>query len=160
MSAPHRIDEAAFGVVYGTITVMGLLLAMDPDHIEPLRAAGYLFVSVLAVAMAKAFAELCETALKTGQNARPADIASAWRHSRTTLIAANGPTGAFLLAATGLIDGATAHALAQLLAIALLCAFGVRIGRALDGTVRASVIGAAVCGGIGLAIALLKNAIH
>ncbi|MEM9429940.1 MAG: hypothetical protein AAGA32_10635 [Pseudomonadota bacterium] len=160
MSGPRRVDEAAFGVVYGTITVMGLLLAMDPDHVEPLRAAGYLFVSVLAVAMAKAFAELCETALKTGQNADPADIASAWRHSRTTLFAANGPTAALLLAAAGLIEGATAHALAQLLAIALLCVFGIRIGRALDGTLKASVIGAAVCGGIGLAIAVLKNAIH
>ena len=58
----QRIDEAAFGVVYGSITVMALLMAMTPPLEEPGRKALILFGSVFAVALAKAYAERSITA--------------------------------------------------------------------------------------------------
>ncbi len=66
------IDEAAFGVIYGAVTVMGVLMATRPDGLNPLLMAGTLFTTVLAVTLAKTYADLASTVLKTGQQANRA----------------------------------------------------------------------------------------
>ncbi len=97
----HKIDEAAFGVVYGSITVMALLMGVQPPIDDPGHKAILLFGSVFAVAVAKAYAEICERILQSGHAATWSDVRAVWHHSRTVLLAANGPTLAFLLAALG-----------------------------------------------------------
>ena len=75
MTPPTRkIDEAAFGVVYGSITVIALLMAMHRPVEAPGHQALILFGSVFAVAVAKAYAELCERMLQTGNPARWPDF--------------------------------------------------------------------------------------
>lgn len=114
------IDEAAFGVIYGAVTVMGVLVATRPEGLNSLVMAGILFTTVLAVALTKAYADLASTTLQSGRHADKSVIAQSWAHSRTTLIAANGPTLAMLLSAAGLYAVDVALILAQICAIALL----------------------------------------
>lgn len=156
----QRIDEAAFGVVYGSVTVMALLVAIRPPVEDPGRHALILFGSVFAVALAKAYAEICERMLDSGKAATWADARAVWQHSRTVLLAANGPTLAFALAAMGLIAADAALVLAQILAIALLGWFGGRIGWRVGGTLRGAIIGALVTGGLGALVTGVKLMMH
>lgn len=49
-----KVDNAAFRVVYGAITVLSLLMAVYEPIEAPFRIAMVLFGTVLAVALAKA----------------------------------------------------------------------------------------------------------
>jgi hypothetical protein len=154
------IDNAAFGVIYGTITVMGVLAATDPAHFEPLTSALTLFVTVLAVALAKAYADLAATALSTGAGHSAATVKAAWDHSRTTLLAANGPTLAMLAGAAGAYTDSVAMRLAQACALALLLFYGWRIGWRISGRVMPAALSALGMGAAGLALTALKHAVH
>jgi hypothetical protein len=161
MTTPsRRIDEAAFGVVYGSVTVMALLMAMRPPIGDPGRQALILLGSVFAVALAKAYAEICERMLLSGKAATWADVRDVWGHSRTVLLAANGPTLAFALAAAGLIPADVALVLAQALAVLLLGWFGGRIGWRVGGTAAGALIGASLTGGLGFLVTAVKLVVH
>lgn len=154
---PRKIDEAAFGVVYGSITVIALLMAMRRPVEAPGQQALILFCSVFAVAVAKAYAEICERMLQTGYSAQWSDFQAVWQHSKTVLIAANGPALALGLAALGVYSAETAFLLAQVLALALLVYFGTRIGRRTQGTAVAGLLGGALTGGIGMLVSLVNT---
>jgi len=156
----RQIDEAAFGVVYGSITVMALLMTVHPPIEDPGRKAVLLFGTVFVVAVAKAYAEMCERMLTSGNAATWSDIKAVWKHSQTVLLAGNGPTVAFLLSALGLLSAETALRVAQLLALGLLGWFGGRIGWRVRGSVPSMMIGAVLTGGIGLLITALKVLLH
>ncbi|MEO0916413.1 MAG: hypothetical protein AAFY31_05435 [Pseudomonadota bacterium] len=156
----RQIDQAAFGVVYGSITVLALLMSAHPPVENPGRQAIMLFLAVFAVALAKAFAEICERVLQSGQSATWADAKQVWQHAQTVLIAANGPTLAFALAATGVISGDMALVLAQILVFGLLAYFGARIGWRVSGTLFGTAVGVAVTGGIAGLVSLLKFVAH
>ncbi|MFN3170771.1 MAG: hypothetical protein ACE37E_08775 [Hyphomicrobiales bacterium] len=154
------IDEAAFGVVYGSISVMAVLMALHPPVENTGRVGLVLVATVVAVALAKAFAELCQQMLATGQELSPADVKKSWRHSRTVLLAANAPAAAFFLAWLGLYSAQLALILAQVLALALLVYFGGQIGWRVRGTVGGVLAGAAVTGALGLLLSGLKLLAH
>lgn len=161
MTAPaRRIDEEAFGVVYGSVTVMALLMALRPPVDDPGRQALILFGSVFAVALSKAYAEVCERMLASGKAATWADARAVWQHSQTVLLAANGPTLVFALAAVGLIEADAALVLAQVLAILLLGWFGGRIGWRVVGTATGAIIGAGLTGGVGSLVTGVKLLMH
>lgn len=150
------IGDVAFGVIYGTITVLGVLAATDATHFDPLATALTLFLTVLAVAMAKTYADLAAKALAAGTSHSAATVRSAWMHGRTTLFAANGPTLAMLGSAAGLYDRAVAMLLAQVCAMGLLLFYGWRI----SGRVLPSGMSAIAMGGAGLALTALKHVVH
>lgn len=154
------VDEAAFGIIYGSITVMGVLAATNPDYTTSFNTAGTLFFSVLAVTLAKAYADVVSTVLKTGRSADRQIIMESWHHSRSTLLAANGPTLAMLLGAVGLYGPDLALLAAQVIAIGVLFFYGARIGLRLSGTWTSAILGAGLTGGIGLAISLVKTIWH
>lgn len=154
------IDEAAFGVIYGAVTVMGVLAATGPEHLDPLGVAATLFVTVLAVTLTKAYADLAATVLKTQTPANRTLVKASWDHSRTTLVAANGPTFAMGLAAIGVLGVRSALILAQVLAIGLLVFYGARIGFRLYHRIGPAVMGGAFMGAIGLGLSFLKNLLH
>ncbi|MEJ8562953.1 hypothetical protein QTO30_18195 [Yoonia sp. GPGPB17] len=92
------------------------------------------------MAVAKAYAEICERMLESGNAATWSDVDAVWQHSRTVLLAGNGPTVAFLCSAFGLISPDRALLAAQLLAIGLLGWFGGRIGWRVRGSVPSMII--------------------
>jgi len=155
-----RIDRSAFGLVYGAITVLSLLMAMG-DHPEaPYRTAAILFGSVLAVTLAKAFAELLAHALETGDRVTRAGWRVAWQHSLPTLTVVNLPTLLFVASGLGWIPVGIAGQLAQATCIIVLMAVGERVGWVIDGRAMPAVAGALFAGGVGLALALVKYVIH
>ena len=50
------MDEASFGIIYGAVTVLSLLMSFEDHPSSPVRAAVILFGSVAAILMSKAFA--------------------------------------------------------------------------------------------------------
>ena len=156
----RHIDDAAFGFVYGSITVMAFLMAVHRPIEEPGRLALVLFGTVVAVAVAKAYAEICERTLQSGNAADWAAIRASWQHTQTVLLAANGPALALALSAAGLWDPEFAFALAQLFAIGALSYFGARIGWRVRRRIGSAIVGASVTGGLGLSISLLKHTMH
>jgi hypothetical protein len=158
--AASAIDEGAFGVIYGSISVMAVLMALHPPVENAGRVGLVLCATVFAVALAKAFAELCEQMLRTGQELSRANVMKIWRHSSTVLLAANAPAAAFFLAWLGLYSGQTALLVAQWLALALLVYFGGHIGWRVRGTRVAVLVGAMVTGAIGLVLSALKLLAH
>lgn len=154
------IDGAAFGVIYGTITVMGVLAATDSLQFDPLKTGLTLFLTVLVVALAKTYAELAAKALDAGKGHSVATVRSAWVHSRTTLLAANGPTLAMLAGAAGLYDSGTAMLLAQACAMGLLLFYGWRVGWRITGRMLPSSLSAISMGAAGLALTALKHVVH
>lgn len=155
-----KIDAASFGMIYGSVTVLGLLMAMEAHPDEPLVSAASLFGSVLAISMAKAFADVMSTAIGTRQKITRKMLASSWHHARDTLVAANLPTLFFLAAALGVWSVALAVALSQLYCTVLLMLVGARVGWRVDGSVLSALLGTVFAGGVGLALALLKVLIH
>lgn len=160
MARTKRIDDAAFGAIYGSITVLGILAATDPETLNAFVTAGTLFTSLLAVSLAKAYADLASMVLETARQASIEMVRTAWAHGRTTLIAVNLPTLSMLLGALGIYSDEIALWLAQFFAIALLVYYGARIGYRLLGTVFSTCVGGAFTGAIGLALSLLKNVFH
>lgn len=154
------VDSAAFGVIYGTITVMGVLVATDPAPLDPLKTGLTLFVTVLVVALAKTYADLTAKALASGTGQSVATMQAAWAHSRTTLPAANGPTLAMFAGAAGLYGNASAMLLAQVSAVGLLLYYGWRIGWRISGRTMTSTLSTLAMGGAGLALTALKLVVY
>ncbi|MEC3861236.1 hypothetical protein VK792_08070 [Mesobacterium sp. TK19101] len=156
----QRFDKAAFGIVYGAITVLSILLATAAHPEAPFETAAVLFGSVLAITLAKTFAEFLGHALEAGQRLTRSGWQAAWRHSTPTLAAANLPTALFVAAGLGWMQPESALLSSQAVCIALLATTGARIGWVLDRSVMNALLGALFAGGIGLALAILKHLIH
>ena len=155
-----RVDASAFGMIYGSVTVLGLLMAMEAHPDSPLKAAVVLFGTVLAISMAKAFADVMSTAIESGQRITGSAVALAWHHARDTLVAANLPTLFFLASAIKFWPVTTAVTLSQVYCTALLMLVGARVGWRADGRMLSSILGAVVAGAVGVALAVLKFVIH
>jgi hypothetical protein len=156
----ERLDRAALGIIYGAIMVPSVLLAVR-DHAEvPVETAVVLFGSILAVTLAKAFAELLSRALDTGERITRGAVRKAWDHSRPTLVTVNLATLLFILAAVGMIPAGTTVAGSQIVCIAFLLLLGARVGWVLDRRVVSSALGALFAGGVGLLLAVMKYLIH
>lgn len=156
----QRIDKAAFGIVYGAITVLSILMAADSQADEPFKTSAVLFGSTLAITLAKAFAEFLASALEKGERLTRYGWHEAWRHSAPTLAAANLPTLFFIASGIGLIQASTAMLASQAVCVALLATVGTRLGWVLSGSATHAIAGALFSGGIGLLLAVLKYIIH
>ncbi len=156
----QRIDNAAFGIIYGAIMVLSIMMAAGEHPEAPSKTAAILFGSVLAVTLAKAFAELMSHALATGNRLTRDAWRAAWDHSSPTLAMANLPTLLHIGAALGLLSAAGAAVLSQWVCIALLAVLSARVGWVIDGKIMPAVLGGLFAGGIGAALALMKFLIH
>lgn len=155
-----RLDRAAFGIVYGAITGLSILLAAGAHPDAPFETAAILFGSVFAITLTKAFAEFLSHAIGSGTRPTRHDWRAAWRHSAPTLGTANLPTLLFIANGLGWIGPDTAIIASQGVCVAFLALVGGRLGWILDGNMPGAMLGAAFAGGIGLALAVLKHVIH
>jgi len=156
----QRLDRAAFGIIYGAIMVLSILIAAGHHPQPPFETAAVLFGSVFAITLAKAFAELMAHALDTGERMTRGAWRKAWRHSAPTLAVANLPTLFFILAGFGWISAELASMLSQVVAILLLAILGVRVGWVIDGKLLPAILGGLFSGSVGLGLAVLKHLIH
>jgi hypothetical protein len=155
-----RVDGAAFGIIYGAVMVLSILMAAGDQPEAPLRTAAVLFGSVLAITLAKAFAEFMAKALEGAVRPSGAGWRAARRHSYPTLVVANLPTLLFVAAGLGWLTAELAALLSQSVCVGLLMVLGGRVGWAEDHRILPTVLGALFSGGIGPALAILKLVIH
>lgn len=155
------VHRASFGLIYGSILALSLLMAMDEVRDGPFEAALVLFGSVLAVTLAKIFAEVLSHAMETGERilTRKA-FGTAWRHSHSTLLVANVPTAIFIVAGSGWLSVATATRLSQVFCIAVLVVLGARVGWVINHSWWLPIGGALFAGSLGVGLAAMKYAIH
>ncbi len=156
----QALDDGAFGVIYGSITVLSLLLAFDAHPESPLRMAVILLGSVTAILLSKAFAEVMAEAIRLGRRPLRHDFREAWVHVRTALVAANTPALLFGLAAIGVLTGPMAMIVAEGFCILMLMIVGARVDWVVERRVLPAVAGAAFVGGVGAMLGLLKLFLH
>lgn len=156
----RALDEAAFGLVYGSITVLSLLLAFDAHPESPVRMAVILLGSVTAILLSKAFAGVMADSIQDRRRPTRQDFREAWLHGRAALVAANTPAILFGLSAVGVMDAKLAMALAEGFCILMLMLVGARVGWAAEHRVASAVAGAAFVGGLGAALGVLKLILH
>jgi hypothetical protein len=155
-----RIETNAFGVIYGSVTVMALLLATGHGNAGPVETAVILFGSIFAIVLAETFAKISADAVQIRQPFGWAELRQGWVHSKPTLIAANIPTLLVAAAASGIYSLETGVILAQISATGLLEIYGYSIGWVIYGRTVPGVLHAAFTSGIGLALALVKFLVH
>lgn len=155
-----RIDHAASGLIYGAIMVLSILIADGNASEAPFQTAAVLFGSVLAITLAKAFAEVVAVPLQTGERITGTTWTSAWRHSYPTLAVANLPTLFYIAAGLGWLTPGRALLMSQALCIVLLTSLGARVGWIVDGRPTPAMLGALVAGGVGFLLAYMKFLIH
>ncbi|WP_174900368.1 hypothetical protein [Jannaschia seohaensis] len=115
---------------------------------------------MLAITLAKAFAEFLSHALETKARLTRGSWRAAWRHSTPTLAVANVPTALFLAAWQGWIVAETALLWSQVFYVILLAGLGARAGWVLDRRMGPAILGAVFSGGIGVLLAIVKYVIH
>jgi hypothetical protein len=152
----QRLDNAAFGIIYGAIVVLSILMARGSHPEAPLRTAAILFGSVLAITLARAFAELMAHAIDTGARITRHAWRAAWRQSRATLAAANAPTVLFMLAGVGWLPLEFAVVLSHSVCIVLLLVMGARAGWVIDRKIVPAILGGLFAGSIGVTLSLAR----
>ncbi len=156
----ERLEHEAFGVIYGSITVLATLLAFGHSAEDPIRTALILFGSVFAMTLAKTFAQVSSDAVHDRRQAGRIEFRKAWRHAAPMLAAANVPALMIAGAATGLYDIHRALMLSQVYAIVILALLGYSIGWVIYRRVWPATLNAIFTGSIGLMLALLKYVMH
>jgi len=155
------IDQAAVGLIYGSILVLSVLMALEEAQATPLRPAIVLFGSVLAVTLAKGFSEVLGHAVQSHERILTRTAwKTAWHHSHPTLTVANLPTLLLLSTGLGWLDFGSAITISQAFCVVLLAVLGARVGWAIQPKSWLPLGGALFVGGIGSALAALKHAIH
>lgn len=161
VSHPHvdwrPLERVAFGLIYGAILVLSLLMAAGESTEMTAKTALVLFGSVLAVALAKGFAELVDHAIETGERMlTPRALRAACKGSQSTLAVAVLPTVLFLAAGLGLCSSGLATVLSQAYCVGILLLFGARVGWVIGHSLWLSIGGALFAGSIGSALAAMK----
>ena len=155
------VEKASFGLIYGAIMVLSLLLALGDTPKAPFEPALVLFGSVLAVTLAKAFSELLAHGMATGERILTATaFRAAWARSHPTLTVANLPTVLFIAVGLEWLALKTAVTLSQVFCVAILTVLGARVGWVIGHSWWLPIGGALFTGALGCALAALKYAIH
>jgi len=155
------LEREAFGLIYGAIIVLSLLMALSPQPVAPFKPAAVLFGSVLAMTLARALAALIAHSIETGERMlRVSALREAWRGSHPILFVAHLPTALFITSGLGWLPLQTAMLVSQLFCILILVIFGARVGWVISHGPWLPVLGALFAGGLGSALALLKYAMQ
>ena len=162
VTVPHfgwePLERASFGLIYGAIMVLSILMALDFQPNVPFRPAAILFGSVLAMTLARTLAALFSHGVESGERIMNiAAVRAAWRGSHHILVAAYLPTAVFMAAGLGWLTTEAALFLSQLCCVLTLAILGARAGWVIRGGFGHSVLGAASAGGLGSLLAAMRH---
>jgi uncharacterized membrane protein len=157
----HSIEKSSFGLIYGAIMVLSVLMALDLSTNAPFRPAIILFSSVLSMALARTLAALLSHAMETGEPVMTvAALRAAWSGSHPIMTVANVPTALFTTTGFGWLAADTTLYLSQLYCIVILCVLGARVGWVISGGFWHPLVGAVSAGGLGGVLAAMKYALR
>ena len=152
----HSVSKA----IYGSISVLAVLLVMEEHPPAAWRAAVTLFGSALAIALAEAYSETVAEMISRRARLTGAELGAVWRSARPILLAANLPTLFLLLSAAGLYSVPSALLIAEYAVYAALFVYGAWSGRLLHGTWWRSLLGGLFTLAVGALIGLIKYFFH
>ena len=157
----QTLEREAFGLIYGAIMVLSILMAFAEQPAGRFKPAVVLFGSVLAMTLARALAALISHSIETGERMlRVSAMRAAWRGSHPIMTVAHLPTVLFLASGFGWISLQSAVLVSQLFCILILVVFGARVGWVVSRGPWLPVVGALSAGGLGAGLAMLKYVLH
>lgn len=157
----QTLERESFGLIYGAIMVLSLLMAFADQPDAPFKPAAVLFGSVLAMTLARALAALISQSIETGERMlRVCALRAAWSGSHPILFVAHLPTALFLASGQGWLALETAVLVSQLFCILILVVFGARVGWVISHGLLLPVGGALFAGGLGSGLAMMKYVLH
>jgi hypothetical protein len=125
----HGIRHTAVSkAIYGVITVLAVLQALQAHPPSAWSAAVILFGTTLAVALVDAYSESIAIMLAESRGLSLDDLRAIRHEVAPVLVGAQAPTLLLLLAAIGLFSVDRALQLAEIVAFLLLFSYGWRVG--------------------------------
>lgn len=152
----HSVSKA----IYGSISVLAVLLVMEEHPPAAWRAATTLFGTALAIALAESYSETVAEILAQRKRLNAEEIRGIWRLTRPILLSANLPTLVLLLSAAGFYPVAAGLKIAEYAIYLALFAYGARVGQLLHGAWWRSLLGGLFTLAIGVLIGLIKYVFH
>ena len=146
--------------VYGLITVLAVLQAMELHPPDAWRGAITLFGTTLAVALIEVYAEAIGVLLGRSGRLDRQELAHMWHEAAPVMVGAQGPTVVLVLSALGLMSVETAIDIAQVVAFLTLFGYGWRIGQLLDQRWTRQVASGLILVAIGGLLVGIKAAFH
>lgn len=146
--------------IYGSLTVMAVIVAMEDHPPSPFRAAAQLFGVTLAIAVAKAYAEIVADTLNRGRKLNAEEAREILRKVSPVLFGAQAPTLVFLLSAFGLFSVETAFEVSKVLVLTLLFVYGLRVAQVLHKNRLAQIASGLVIMSAGLVVVVINYLLH
>ena len=161
MSDPHELARtpralAISGRVYGTVVVLGVIVASSPGDTDPGRIAALVAVTCVVFWAAHVYSHVLAMSIEGGRRARPSDWTTTAGHEASVLYAAILPVTALLLGSFDVLRDTTAVWLAVGAGIGVLVAQGLAYARIERFGLLATAAVVAVNVALGLSLALLK----
>jgi hypothetical protein len=146
--------------IYGLITVLAVLEALEHHPPDAWRGAVILFGTTLAVALVEAYADSIAEMIARGGGLSRADLVEIAHDVAPVMVGAQGPTIVLALAALGLFTVDAAIDIAQALAFVTLFGYGWQIGQQLHEQRHKQFISGLVLVAIGGLVVGVKAAFH
>lgn len=154
------IAPFAAKAIYGLLTVLALLVAMEEHPPTPLRASVTLFGAIFGIALAEAYSEWIAEMLAHRRPLSREELRGIWRVVAPVMLGAQPPTVVLLISALGFLPVETAIDVGQWTDLALLYLFGVRVGRVAQQTWPLAIGSGAIATATGALIILVKSLFH
>lgn len=146
--------------IYGTLTVMAVIVAMEDHAPSALSAAAQLFGATLALAVAKAYAEIIADTLNRGRKLSAEEGREILRKVSPVLFGAQAPTFVLLLSAGGLFSVETAIQISKGLVLVLLFVYGLRVAQVLHKKRFIQIVSGLMILSAGFVVVLIKYLFH
>lgn len=147
-------------VIYGAIIGLALVVALQDHPPAAGDVAAILVGTAVAVGLAELYSDLIGTEARTRRpvpRARTRELAAA---AAAVAAGAGFPAVFFVLAAVGVMELATAFALAKWSGLALICGYGFVAGRLSGSGIGRALLHAVAVGAVGGALIALKAVLH
>jgi hypothetical protein len=156
----HSPGHYAARSIYGAVVVLALLFTLQGHPPGPFQAALLVTVTVLSVLAAETYADVLGMEIDLGRPTTRSERQDRLAELGIMTAAAEGPVLVFLLSGFGLLDEDLAFRIAEWLTIAMLFVSGFLARRLAGRSVAAALRSAAVIGGAGVLIAVVKQFAH
>jgi hemolysin III len=146
--------------IYGLISVLAVLLIMEEHPPTAWKAAGILFGTVLALAMAETYSAAIAETIAGQRRLDRQEIMEIWHDTRPILLTANLPTLVILLSGAGLYSMQAALIIARSAIYLTLFVFGLQVGHLFHASRWRIWLSGLFTAGIGVLIGLMKFLLH
>ena len=147
-------------VVYGTITILAVILALEEHSSGPWQVTFTIVGTTYALAFARAYADLIAETLHRGRRLGRSDLLLIWREARPVMVYSQLPTLVFVLSAVGLLPLGLSFTIAETVGVLVLLFAGYRVGRRVGASRLRSLLSGLAIASVGGLVILLKVLTH